>query len=157
MKPQHTYLMSNTTETEKQSESKPKHTHGYWNPHPNYKSDGLVITGDNGKRWLSRQMYVAHGEKIICEVTMCKAIDDVDFGYPRVSDDAEFEANVALIAAAPDLLAALKNIVSEIRAYGSPECDDNDSLSASALKTADAIIAKAEGNISHKINLDTIH
>ena len=73
----------------------------------------MIVTRDDGKRWISRQMYVSQGEKIVCEVTLCKAIDDVDLGYPRVSDDAEFEANVALISDAPDLLAMLAKLVDD--------------------------------------------
>lgn len=47
--------------------------------------------------------------------------------------------------AAADLLAALKAIVTEIRAYQSPECDDEGAPGAAELKAADAAIAKAEG------------
>jgi hypothetical protein len=47
--------------------------------------------------------------------------------------------------ATPDLLAALKALVSEIRAYQSPECDDEGALGAIELKAADAAIAKATG------------
>lgn len=48
-------------------------------------------------------------------------------------------------SASADLLAALQELVSEIRAYQSPECDDEGSLSAPLLKQADAAIAKATG------------
>jgi hypothetical protein len=48
-------------------------------------------------------------------------------------------------AAAPDLLAALKAIVAEIRAYQSPECDEEGMPGAAELKAADAAIAKAKG------------
>jgi hypothetical protein len=56
------------------------------------------------------------------------------------------EPSAAMIeAAAPDLLAALKDIVNEIRAYQSPECDEEGAAGAAELKAADAAIAKAEG------------
>ena len=57
-------------------------------------------------------------------------------------------ANAHLISAAPELLAALKAIVCEIRAYQSPECDDEGAPGAAELKAADAAIAKAEGRAS---------
>ena len=60
-------------------------------------------------------------------------------------DLGQHAANAFLIAAAPELLEALKAIVKEIRAYQSPECDDEDAPGAAELKTADAAIAKAEG------------
>jgi hypothetical protein len=55
------------------------------------------------------------------------------------------EANARLVAAAPDLLATLREIVTEIRAYQSPECDDAGTWGADLLKQADAAIAKATG------------
>ena len=66
----------------------------------------------------------------------------------RARTPEEQEANARLIAAAPDLLDALKGIVREIRAYSSPECDDADSIGYAELKAADAAIAKAEGRAS---------
>ena len=71
---------------------------------------------------------------------MCHRVQILsDEDYPTRLADAR------LIAAAPDLLSALKGIVREIRAYSSPECDDADSLGYAELKAADAAIAKAEG------------
>ena len=49
-----------------------------------------------------------------------------------------------LATAAPALLAALKDLVREIRAYQSPECDDEGAIGAAELKAADAAIAAAE-------------
>jgi hypothetical protein len=48
-----------------------------------------------------------------------------------------------ILAAGPDLLIALSELVNEIRAYTSPECDDEGSPGAAELKAADAAIAKA--------------
>jgi hypothetical protein len=71
---------------------------------------------------------------------------DVDHHEPLSDDlDAEFEANASLIAAAPDLYAALSALVTEIRAYCSPECDDEGAPGAAELKAADAALAKARG------------
>ena len=55
--------------------------------------------------------------------------------------DSESEANANLIAASPDLLAALKNIV---RGYDGPTVDAATALS-SYIDGARAAIAKAEG------------
>lgn len=49
-------------------------------------------------------------------------------------------ANAFLISAAPDLFAALVAIVTEIRAYQSPECDDPGATGAAA-------IARARGRV----------
>ena len=45
-----------------------------------------------------------------------------------------------------ELLKALKDIVSEIRAYQSPECDDIDAPGAAELKAADIAVARAEAS-----------
>ena len=42
------------------------------------------------------------------------------------------------------LLAALKDLVREIRAYQSPECDDEGAIGAKELKAADAAIKLVE-------------
>jgi HNH endonuclease len=44
-----------------------------------------------------------------------------------------------------ELLATLREIVKEIRAYQSPECDDAGTWGADLLKQADAAIVKATG------------
>lgn len=65
---------------------------------------------------------------------------------PRRSHLAETRNELQKAAEVVDeLVAALKDIVREIRAYQSPECDDPDMPGATELKTADAAIAKAEG------------
>jgi hypothetical protein len=67
----------------------------------------------------------------------------VCYGAPGIASDIS-DANARLVAAAPDLLATLREIVTEIRAYQSPECDDA-GWGADLLKQADAAIAKATG------------
>jgi hypothetical protein len=69
--------------------------------------------------------------------------DDPSAGFQIAAHLSEGTARQ--IAAAPELLAALKDIVREIRAYQSPECDDEGAPGAAELKAADAAIAKAEG------------
>lgn len=67
------------------------------------------------------------------------------FGRVAIDIRPAAEANAHLIAAAPELLSALQAIVEEIRAYQSPECDDDGAPGAAELKAADAAIAKATG------------
>lgn len=56
--------------------------------------------------------------------------------YDRATDTLPYQANARLIAAAPDMLAALKNIVHDIRrGNGGNDC----------LTEAEAVIAKANG------------
>ena len=63
----------------------------------------------------------------------------------EIRKSGPMEASARIAAAAPDLLAALQAIVTEIRAYQSPECDDEGAPGAAELKAADAAIAKAKG------------
>lgn len=70
----------------------------------------------------------------------------------EMQDDASKRPAIAkamkqahLIKAAPDLQEALRNLVTEIRAYSSPECDDEGSPGADVLKAADAALALSEG------------
>lgn len=69
-----------------------------------------------------------------------KHVCRLDFGYGKKED----EANARLLAAAPELLEALKQArVYVARAYerAFPDLDENDAI----LKEVDAAIAKAEG------------
>lgn len=77
---------------------------------------------------------VANAQWVICEVA-----DGID-------EDGAMEANARLIAAAPDLLAALENLTpileaAESNASGNPEWK----WVSSRINTARAAIAKAEG------------
>jgi hypothetical protein len=60
------------------------------------------------------------------------------FGQGGLHDDARAMANARLIAAAPDLLAALEDIVQ------ASDANDGDSL-MNAIQAAQTIIAKAKG------------
>lgn len=64
--------------------------------------------------------------------------------YDRVTDD-ECEANKALMAASPDLLAELKRMVEHFGAFASDHSEEASSETWAALYCARAAIAKAEG------------
>ena len=98
-------------------ETNTKFTKGPWTEHDVYAKSSTrtrIVTSESGVRWLSMATRISHGRKIICEVTARKAIDAVDFGFPTVENSEEFEANVRLIAAAPDLYEALKWAMTQI-------------------------------------------
>lgn len=100
-----------------------KHTPGPWavQRYANYIGFGVYAHGRGciAERWYDKQQDEPYGPEIL--------------------------ANARLIAAAPDLLLALEDLVNEIRAYSSPECDDEGAIGAEELKAADAAIAKAKG------------
>ncbi|EHK56852.1 hypothetical protein [Allomesorhizobium alhagi] len=72
---------------------------------------------------------------------MVEAGDEI-IVYPSLSEEY-----ARRIAAAPDMLAVLRDFVSETRAYSSPECDECE-IVGPLLRAADAAIAKAEGRPS---------
>lgn len=94
------------------------HTPGPWNLHQSYVSDEVSeVPPENGRegfRYLTR--WVARGEKLVAEVGMMT--DTKDQGWPRVNNPEECVANARLIAAAPELLAALESIVAKCDAAG---------------------------------------
>jgi hypothetical protein len=94
-----------------------KHTEGPWDFHPVYDGKEQLVKDPDGKRWLSRSRYISQGKKIICEVSMYKKIDEVDFGFPRVSEDEEFEGNCRVLRAAPELLSNLLTAMNLVIAY----------------------------------------
>ena len=90
--------------------SSTKFTKGPWSLHCYAPSGGLTIFCDENA---DRGAFVAHkvafgaGEILLGEVSAQKELNDKKTGYPRVSDFAENVANAHLIAAAPELYAAL--------------------------------------------------
>jgi len=98
------------------------HTQGPWKAHPAFffGHDSFQITGTNGD-----------SSPFLCRLT---------------DDTPNFEANARLIAACPDLLAALKSLVFEAShfVHGNGK---NGTFVANELKNAIAAISKAEGNV----------
>ena len=104
------------------------HTSGPWCIHRSYaNAQTLTVTDDNGD-WEFTHTYISQGEKIIAEVQH----QSKDSGWPHVHDVEEMWANARLIASAPELLEALRNLTH-------PMASDED------LQHALAVIAKAEG------------
>ena len=105
------------------------HTSGPWCIHRAYaNAQTIAVTGDNGESWDFTHTYIGQGDKIVAEVQH----QSKDSGWPHVHSVEEMWANARLIAAAPEMLEALRNLTH-------PMASDED------LQNALAVIAKAEG------------
>ena len=105
------------------------HTNGPWCIHRAYaNAQTIAVTDDDGGSWDFTHTYVSQGDKIVAEVHH----QSKDSGWPHVHDVEEMWANARLIAAAPEMLEALRNLTH-------PMASDED------LQHALAVIAKAEG------------
>lgn len=82
------------------------HTPGPWNEHEHYPLNSEVrhVTDGDFDYWTGR---IAKGDMLIGEVHYQSATG----GWPHVEDIDEARANARLIIAAPELLAALKEVV----------------------------------------------
>lgn len=88
-------------------------------------------------------IYYPDGNAIcVVKTHVLKVIADADFGHV---DIPEREANARLIAAAPDLLAALDMLAGWVDANREPEVTSEGQQAAWILETARAAIAKATG------------
>jgi hypothetical protein len=88
----------------------------------------MTVADDDGKSWEFTSTYIAQGDKIIAQAQH----QSKDAGWPHVHSVDEMWANARLIAAAPEMLEALRNLTH-------PMASDED------LSHALAVIAKAEG------------
>ena len=88
----------------------------------------MTITDDDGESWDFTHTHIGQGDTIIAQVQH----QSKDSGWPHVHDVDEMWANARLIAAAPDMLDALRRLTH-------PMANDED------LSHALAVIAKAEG------------
>ncbi len=113
-----------------------EHTPGPWNIHASsIESQPFIVTPDDGQApWVAFQQWVASGNKIVCTTSMQTGKG----GWPNVESVEEAKANARLMAAAPELLQALKEIVKN--------CDDGFAvILGSLVEQGRAAIAKAEG------------
>lgn len=119
-----------------------KHTPGPWNIHPAYTDPKINrVDGDGVTDPFDYcSTYIARGEQIIADVQMLKPDRDVG-GWPHVESREEMMANTILIAAAPELLEALRDLI----AGPGPKRCGHDFDCVCAGDTARAAIAKATG------------
>jgi len=95
---------------------------------------GDVQQVENGT-WTFRRVVIGAGNKTVAEALMWTAPNG---GYPRVDNVDEQDANAHLIAAAPELLTALRGLIG---LHDDPTPYD----SATTISAARVAIAKAEG------------
>lgn len=95
-------------------------------PHAIFDIDDIKVNSDIKYRVKIGSLEIAH--------LMQKANE-------RLTSDKKIEP----ASLTQDLANCLREIVTEIRAYQSPECDDTGALGAALLKRADELIAKASG------------
>ena len=107
------------------------HTSGPWCIHRGYTNAGTIRCADNGESWDFTHTHIGSGDTIIAQVQH----QTKDSGWPHVHDVEEMWANARLIAAAPEMLDALRRLTH-------PMASDED------LENALAVIAKAEGRNS---------
>jgi hypothetical protein len=119
-----------------------EHTPGPWNIHRStIDNQPFVVNPGNGDvPWVAFSQDIAVDEKVIAEVTMQTAKG----GWPRVDNVEEAKANARLICAAPELLEALKAMVSANGGVAVMPTQEAKEQNA-ALAQARSAIAKAEG------------
>ena len=105
------------------------HTPGPWCIHRAYaNAQTMQVTDDDGESWDFTHTYIAQGERIIAQAQH----QSKSHGWTAVQNVDEMWANARLIAAAPEMLAALQSLTH-------PMASDED------LQNALAVIAKAKG------------
>lgn len=108
-----------------------KHTPGPW-----------VVGGESGND-SEAEFIVTKDESRTIAWTTNTFDADADDGYGSEVITEEDRANGRLIAAAPELLEALKSVVDQLEGIGIPDWHGAEGL---CLESAKAAIAKAEGN-----------
>ena len=107
-----------------------KHTPGPWTYAPGFGEEGFDITLGRMSEWVG-------SEEKVFSYAMCLYPEDG-------AQHAEAEANARLIAAAPDLYAALKAAESAL-AIAASYRDDHKTLMQVTLDNARDVLAKARG------------
>ena len=93
----------------------------------------MKIKGNDGRSWEFTHTHIGQGEKIIAQVQH----QTKDSGWPHVHDVNEMWANARLIAAAPEMLDALKTLI-----------DGIEHLDIHGAEYARQVIAKAEWGVA---------
>tara|TARA_R110000851_G_scaffold12260_1_gene42763 strand:- start:1 stop:363 length:363 start_codon:yes stop_codon:yes gene_type:complete len=97
-----------------------KGTKGEWRIQEQFDSPNLIVDEENDTEWHALSSYVFGNDKIIGETRYGTSVNG---GYPSVNILSEMRANAKLIAAAPELLKALKSCVMSMQAH--PDCEEN--------------------------------
>jgi hypothetical protein len=110
------------------------HTPGPWGikfvfPEPNF------VESEKFGNFYAHDATIVCGDKIIGSAGY---MTTTNFGWPRVDNYDEFLANANLMAAAPELLQTLKDLLDLIKV-------NDDPMLLSAIECAAEVIAKAEG------------
>lgn len=117
------------------------HTPGPWSLHPyGDGSETFVPNYPDREGWSSWRFAVGSGRTLLAEVSA----HTNPAGYPRPENRAEAEANANLIAAAPELLGTLENLLNFVKLRQS-ESSPVDGVVYSSISEAKAAIRKAKG------------
>jgi hypothetical protein len=127
-----------------QSKTKAQHTPGPWKVSDKMMTDELVCRHDTLGAWVYSCRYIEGAGKLLATAQSDEPIGaGRKGGHPQVESRDEMLANARLIAAAPDLLDALKGLFEHCvmvrRVWGDQKEAD------AAIAAGKAAIAKAEG------------
>lgn len=90
-----------------------QHTPGPWTRHPMSDLGGgkwIPSPTSPGGRFYAESIIIGHGETMIGEVRLQRHEGGIRHGFPVVTDEAELQANFAVVTAAPVMLAALQRV-----------------------------------------------
>ena len=125
---------------------KTKHTPGPWKVSDKMMTDELVCRHDTLGAWVHSCRYIEGAGKLLATAPSNEPIGTGCSGHPQVESRDEMLANARLIAAAPELLDALKGLFEHCtmihRAWGD---GSNQKEADAAIAAGKAAIAKAEG------------
>jgi len=117
------------------------HTPGPWRFDCGQPEGAMRVNGSDGRVWDYTGFRFWSGDVLLGEVDCYKFLDaQPSSGFERTQDREQAEANARLIAAAPELLAALDLIASGLEADGRTL---DGMTKAAAAKIARAALAKA--------------
>ena len=92
-------------------------TAGDWGKHPSYDFTPMALVRDDGSPYVFCDVYLCGGDKLIAQVQM-STVRPEHAGYPRVDNLIEMKANLALMSAAPNLLAVCDSVIEVLGKHG---------------------------------------